>query len=81
MTGPKEGYHAVSYLADSRAMRGALNAGQAADIAEGRSFLWFIGEIDYLDVFGAKHKTGFCWRYDGAQKSFEQYGKDANKRT
>ncbi len=54
---------------------------EASEISKGLSFLWFYGEIASLDVLGAEHKTCFCWRYNGAQNTFEQYDKEANKRT
>ena len=31
-------------------------------------FCW--GSVEYKDIFGARHKTGFCWEYSPFRSSF-----------
>jgi hypothetical protein len=58
-----------------------IDADSADDLRAGRSFLWFYGHVVYDDVFGKEHETRFCWCYDWLASTFQQYGKEKNRRT
>jgi hypothetical protein len=53
----------------------------AGELKEGRTFLWFYGNVIYEDIFGETRETRFCWRYDGRSGTFHQYGRTENRRT
>lgn len=43
----------------------SISASQLADIKAGKELLFVYGTISYIDVFGNKHRTDYCFQYLG----------------
>lgn len=48
--------------------------GSIIDIREQRKILFVLGYVRYIDIFGKKHRLGFCLQYDDQSEVFWQNG-------
>jgi hypothetical protein len=42
----------------------AIADDEIVEARAGRGKIYFWGKLEYADVFGSKHETGFCWEYN-----------------
>jgi cell division protein FtsL len=50
-----------------------------ADVRDNKIDFWYIGEIQYRDVFGWRHTHHFVWRYHFAARLLEPYPAERNR--